>query len=537
MSFDELIFIAKGFLSDWNKAKLETKIKELATITIDTRIKNTELEDKVKNLEDEIRLLKSEKAKPKFKPKKVSTKDLNPDLKIDHSKKSKKDSIEIDQEIEVDVAKDDLPGDAKFIGKRDIVIQEMVIERKNIRFVIKRYWSEEQGKVIEGEIPEKYKGSEFGPLLKSFIIYLYYKNRVPQKKIMEMLSDWGIKISKGTICNILNNTQSVFEDDLKSARKAALKKCPQVHIDETGAKYNGSNAYTFVVGNDYFTSFTTGLEKNRWAATQAILLSENSFVINDFALQFIANKLKNPKIIDYLKMFEQNKNFNREFIEKILSDFEMSKYQKDIIKTGCALGALRATKDGSRIKFMITDDAPNFMYLIENHQLCWVHEIRKYKLFNFDSREKIKVMDDLHLEWRYFYKLMKEFKVNPIEKLRFKIKYEFERICSMKTYIRLVDDQLARTKANKEKLLLFLTYPQLPLHNNMAETDVRERVIKRKISLQNRSKKGMRAWDLMLSLVSTCRKIKISFWRYLEDRQSKKEAIPFLGKVLISHFS
>jgi hypothetical protein len=71
----------------------------------------------------------------------------------------------------------------------------------------------------------------------------------------------------------------------------------------------------------------------------------------------------------------------------------------------------------------------------------------------------------------------------------------------------------------------------------MAETDTRERVIKRKISLQNRSKKGMKAWDLMLSLASTCRKIKMSFWRYLEDRQSKKENIPFLGKVLTTRFS
>jgi hypothetical protein len=33
--------------------------------------------------------------------------------------------------------------------------------------------------------------------------------------------------------------------------------------------------------------------------------------------------------------------------------------------------------------------------------------------------------------------------------------------------------------------LMFLKYPQLPLHNNMAEVDTRERVIKRKILMQN----------------------------------------------------
>jgi len=66
----------------------------------------------------------------------------------------------------------------------------------------------------------------------------------------------------------------------------------------------------------------------------------------------------------------------------------------------------------------------------------------------------------------------------------------------------------------------------------MAEIDLRERVIKRKISLQNRSLKGMKAWDLMLSLASICRKLNQSFWNYLDDRISMREAIPYLGKVV-----
>jgi hypothetical protein len=60
-------------------------------------------------------------------------------------------------------------------------------------------------------------------------------------------------------------------------------------------------------------------------------------------------------------------------------------------------------------------------------------------------------------------------------------------------------------------------------------------VIKRKISLQNRSIQGGQAWDLMLSLASTCRKLDLSFWRYLEDRISGRESIPYLGKLVTSH--
>ena len=41
----------------------------------------------------------------------------------------------------------------------------MKIERRNIKLVVHRYWSESLGRVIEGVIPDVFKGSEFGPQL------------------------------------------------------------------------------------------------------------------------------------------------------------------------------------------------------------------------------------------------------------------------------------------------------------------------------------------------------------------------------------
>lgn len=98
----------------------------------------------------------------------------------------------------------------------------MIIRRRNIEFIINRYWSKELGKVIEGKIPDEFKGSEFGPQLRSFILYQYYKNRVPQNKIVQMLEDWKIEISDGTVCNIINESREAFTEDLKSARDAAI---------------------------------------------------------------------------------------------------------------------------------------------------------------------------------------------------------------------------------------------------------------------------------------------------------------------------
>ena len=534
MAIDDLVNLAKGFLDGWNNGKLKRTLKRTAQEALDARIKNLELEEKLRQKEDELRRLKGEKPKPQIKP--TTSKDLNPPEKKKHQKKSKTEDLEIDESIEVDVDKDDLPKDAKFIGKRKVVVQEMEIRRRNIEFWINRYCSDELGKVIEGEIPEEFKGSQFGPTLRSFILYQYYKNRVPHEKIRKNLLDWGIEISAGTINDILNNLPEDFAADLASARSAALKKCSQIHVDDTGAKFSGKNYYTFVVSNRFYTAYSTGPEKNRWSAAGAITGGDQRFVINNPAVTFIAQKLKKPQLTNYFSKMKSERVYTRDEVEKLLEDtpLELDKRQKDFVRTGFALGALRSRQLGPPINFIVSDDAPNFVDLVRNHQLCWVHEIRKYKLCEVFKRIESETLEKLVTEWRAFYGLLLEFKEKRTRELRVKVREEFRRICSIRTLVKPLDDQLNRTWENREGLLLCLKYPQLPLHNNQAERDIRERVIKRKISLQNRSLKGMQSWDLMLSLASTCRKLNLSFWKYLEDRILQKEAIPYLGKVVAS---
>jgi hypothetical protein len=213
---------------------------------------------------------------------------------------------------------------------------------------------------------------------------------------------------------------------------------------------------------------------------------------------------------------------------------DLEKRQKDIIRTGAAIATVRSRQLGPPVTFLVSDDAPNFVGLARHHQLCWVHEIRNYKICEVFKRVESEKLEKLVKERRKFYGLLLRFKAEPLRELRIKIREEFRRICLIKTCEKPLDEQLRRTWDNREGLLLFLKYPQLPLHNNQAELDVRERVIKRKISLQNRSVDGVQAWDLMLSLALTCRKLNMSFWNYLEDRISQREAIPYLGKMVNS---
>jgi hypothetical protein len=85
---------------------------------------------------------------------------------------------------------------------------------------------------------------------------------------------------------------------------------------------------------------------------------------------------------------------------------------------------------------------------------------------------------------------------------------------------------LLRLHRRKEELLLVLKRPDIPLHTNGSETDIRDFVKKRKISGGTRSDLGRQCRDTFASLKKTCRKLGISFWSYLLDRVSLSGAIP-----------
>jgi len=86
--------------------------------------------------------------------------------------------------------------------------------------------------------------------------------------------------------------------------------------------------------------------------------------------------------------------------------------------------------------------------------------------------------------------------------------------------------------ARKAELLRMLEVPQVPLHNNGAESDIREYVTRRKISGGTRSESGRRARDTLVGLKKTCRKLGISFWQFLISRLRGDGQIPPLPDVI-----
>ena len=65
---------------------------------------------------------------------------------------------------------------------------------------------------------------------------------------------------------------------------------------------------------------------------------------------------------------------------------------------------------------------------------------------------------------------------------------------------------------------MVLDRPEIPLHTNGSENDIRCQVTKRQVSGGTRSDTGRDCRDAFLGLAKTCRKLGIAFWDYLGDR-------------------
>ena len=68
--------------------------------------------------------------------------------------------------------------------------------------------------------------------------------------------------------------------------------------------------------------------------------------------------------------------------------------------------------------------------------------------------------------------------------------------------------------------VMVLERPEIPLHTNGSENDIRCQVTRRKVSAGTRSDAGRDCRDAFLGLAKTCAKLGVTFWGYLGSRLS-----------------
>jgi len=109
---------------------------------------------------------------------------------------------------------------------------------------------------------------------------------------------------------------------------------------------------------------------------------------------------------------------------------------------------------------------------------------------------------------------------------------EFDQLFSTETVYDQLDDRISKTREKKKSLLMVLTMPTIPLHNNAAELAARAKVRKRDVSLQTVTDKGTKANDTFMTIVQTAKKLGVSAYDYIFDRVSNKFEMLSLAQLI-----
>ena len=142
------------------------------------------------------------------------------------------------------------------------------------------------------------------------------------------------------------------------------------------------------------------------------------------------------------------------------------------------------------------------------------------------------ILDKTRSDIWQLYRDLKAYRLNPDDTQKIELGKRFDDLFAGKTGFITLDLALKRIHNNRQELLLVLDRPDIPLHNNLSESDIREYVKRRKISGSTRSDIGRKCRDTFTSLKKTCRKLGISFFKYLEDRVEKKNDILLLAELM-----
>ena len=504
---------------------------------------NEEIEAlKVENqkLRDEINLLKGEQTKPRIRGSKKNDdissenerKERNP-LKTRESN-ARKDKIEIHHTETCRVDKSILPNDSIFNGYRYVTIRDIVVKPWNTNYEIEIFYSPSEGKTDSGKLPDGVKG-EFGPGLRTLILTLYHVANVSEPKIHEFLENMGVWISRATISRIVTEDNDLFHEEKSEIFQAGLSSTTYQQIDDTGARVNGNNWYTQIICNPYYTAYFTVPHKNRETMLDILLCgNEKTYCFNEEAFELMET-FNIPKLWMEKLSSSKEKTYNNEEISRKM-DYVFSpdgyKSIKMRVLEACSIAAYHRMTNIPVVTTLLSDDAPQFKKIAYHHALCWIHDGRNYKKLRPIvpyHQEKLEAFLDRY--WDYYAKLS-EFKIEPHAEVAEQLAAEFDQLFSTETKYEQLDERISKTREKKENLLLVLTMPEIPLHNNAAELAARAKVRKRDVSLQTVTDKGTKANDTFMTIVQTAKKLGVSAYDYIFDRVSNKFEMLSLAQLI-----
>jgi hypothetical protein len=469
---------------------------------------------------DEIARLKGLKGRPSIKPSRPSSMEKAAGGQGSAAKDHKRRRGHVTPRVarEVEVLRVAVPKGSRFKGYEPYDMQDLTISARAVHYRRER-WLTPEGITVVAPLPLGIVG-HFGPELRRFVLMQYHQGQVTVERLAMHLQAIGVSISKRQVMRLLIERQDGFLAETTQVLRAGLQTGGWISVDDTGARHRGINAVCTQIGNDDFTWFGTNYSKSRLNFLSLVRAGHQDYQINDAALHYMReHHLASPLIARLAahgqRQFADERAWHCHLERLGLTGLAVTPDPVKVATEAALWGAVSAHGflPGTAV---VSDGAGQFAISLQ--ALCWVHAERLvHKLEAFTEAQRQAQQRVRSLIWR-LYADLKAYRLDPCPRRARELSARFTRVFDRRTGFATLDRLLQRLHANKSQLLMVLDHPDIPLHTNGSENDIRCHITKRAVSGGTKSNNGRDCRDAFLSLAKTCRKLGISLWDYLGDR-------------------
>jgi hypothetical protein len=493
-------------------------LEELKSLLVQVLEDNARLKAENGELRDEIARLKGLKGRPQIKPSGMQAA-TEPAAKSGRKKGrrgSKRAKLTIDETAIVKAQ--NVPIGARFKGYEEFIVQDLVVQTRTTRYRRER-WLLPSGETIVAPLPSGIT-SHFGPELKRFVLAQYHQGQTTMPRLLGLLHGLGLDISKRQLVRLLTADQGAFLGEAREVLRTGLQAASWITVDDTGARHKAKNGVCTQLGNDDFTAFVTTGSKSRLNFLELLNAGDTTHLVNEAATAYMREHGLPHAVIAQLaghprKRFADRAAWTAHLNALGISALAVHHDPVRIATEGALWGNLVAQGliDGTVI---VSDGAGQFD--IGTHALCWVHAERLIHKLEAFTEERRVAKEAIRASIWQLYADLKAYALAPTVAAKLELAARFDAIFTSTSCFALLDRQLKRLFAKKAELLAVLERPDVALHTNGSENDIRAHVTRRKVSGGTRSDTGRDCRDAFLGLMKTCAKQAIQFWDYLGAR-------------------
>jgi hypothetical protein len=494
-----------------------------------------------KSLADEVeRLRKQLEQKKKAKTTSNSDQTDNQSSNSDHSSEKRRRKLRkrelqkvkdrrsfkdltIHETIECPVDPASLPPDAVRLDDEIVIVQDVEIKPKNTKFQRQVFHSATRRQYYRGPLPAGCDHGDFSANLRALIIALKYCGNMSEPKIGEFLENFEVRVSTGSISNILTHSASDFEQDYHDVLVAGLWSTTYQQTDDTSARVKGEFWHTHIFCNPFYTLYSTRPHKDRLAVLGVLQnTDELQFRVGQETLGLLQTEFSIPEKWRQTIAGLGEVEFAASEFKTLLDDWfgERNGQLRTAIEQAAAIVYYRHQSSVPVVRTLVCDDAGQFKLLTDKLALCWIHEGRHYEKLSPVVGRHADALDAFQERFWHYYASLQDYRAGPTEELAVKLRLEFDELFSTRTGYEALDDRITKTESKRDALLTVLSEPLVPLHNNASELGARVSARRRDVSLHSRSERGVRAMDIFTTLVQTSKKLGLSAYAYLRDRLS-----------------